>query len=160
MPRWPIIADILFALAGLVLVSGCGPQDCADGVEDWINEAPRALDEFLLIRDEVLADSAFVASRARGGLIFIGRDTIEYPKERLPRLMGWFRRGRGIIDMDGGRAEVYYRDCRTGRYNAWGVVYYERLKYPWISVVEMVDSTDLGNGWHAHVTTCVGCGDS
>ena len=147
-----------FWLVGLS--GGCGPPKCAQDIEQWIDEAPAALEEFLSVREEVLADTAFIRERdGQRRLFLMARDTSEYPKTRLPKLMDWFRHGRSHIDISKAFTEFSFRECEAGRYSAWGTVYFQRLRYPWKLGVETVDSTNLGNGWYGQVTTCTGCGD-
>ena len=144
------------------LLNGCGPTECAEDIETWIDEAPTALNEFLMLRKEVLADTTFFVRHAIQGKVLIldPRDTVEYATYGLPRVMAWFRSGKSYIRIGEDYTEFYFRQCRNGRYSANGMVYLERMQHSWSVAVERADSADLGDGWHAYVTTCVGCGAS
>lgn len=160
MPRRSRSRKFLGSLGFVCLFNGCGPTKCARNIEQWIDEAPTALNQFLEIREEVLAHRGFCQEQAVQGDLFLREmDTAEYAKHDLPKLMSWFRAGKGYIAIEDEYTAFCYRECEVGRYSAHGRAYFRRMQHQYKSVVVVVDSTDLGNGWYAHVTMCTGCGD-
>ena len=148
----------LFSLGLAGLFGGCGPPECAEDIELWIDEAPAALEEFLAVREEVLADTAFIREQhGRARLFLMARDTAGYPKSRLPKLTAWFRHGRSHIDISAQSTSFCFRECVAGHYSAYGSVYFLRKQHDYKLGVEVLDSLSLGNGWYAHVRTCRGC---
>lgn len=158
MACWSNFRTGVFFLMLTGLFGGCGPPRCADDIEHWIEEAPAALEEFKAVREEVLADTAFIRERhGEVRLFLMARDTVDHPKARLPKLMRWFRQGRSHIDISSEFTSFCFRECVVGGYSAYGTVYYQREQHGYKTGVEFVDSLELGNGWHAHVNTCRGC---
>ena len=114
--------------------------------------------EFREVREEINADTAFVDRFSENGYLFLrDLDTAEYALWNVPRVVGWFRRGRGWLALDPGDTTICYRSCEVGGFLANACIHSAPMRHSYKSGVRMIDSLDLGSGWYAHVTTCRGC---
>jgi hypothetical protein len=133
---------------------------CYDNIDKWISEAPQALNEFILVKQEVLSNKTFVNKFSVNGSIFLRvMDTSIYHYFFMPQLKKWFQKGRGYINFEKNDTSCCFKEC--GYTSAAGYIYYKSFgrQRPYRSEVNIVDSATIGLNWIAHVITCNGCDD-
>lgn len=149
--------NLIILLIGIAFV-GC--NECGD-VDEWINDAPTALEEYLEVREEIYANQDFVDefSTKNGSFYLSLRDTNEYNKHPLPKLKNWLISWEGsILIRTNGSEEIRYRRCRNyidG--DIWGDLYHGDRVGNYKSVVTIHDSLELKDDWIAYVGSCKDC---
>ncbi|MCW3073076.1 MAG: hypothetical protein JWP69_145 [Flaviaesturariibacter sp.] len=141
------------------LLAGCRPNRCAEESGQWIKEAPLALEEFLVVKKEILTNQALLDSFTKGGKLFLvgaGFGPEKFGGFNVPQLKLWFRKGHEYISFEPGDTVACYRGCENGGVSGSAYLRSKETKYN--SQVEIIDSLKLGMGWFAEVIVCRGCG--
>ena len=146
----------------LISVCGCNYSPCDKTINNWISESPSALNEFQLVKKEILSNQAFLDSFTTRGRVFIGgamSDTNDFAGFDMPRLKEWYKKGRGLISFDKADTLAIYRECDNGGHQAWAHI--RKTKFnpkEFNSSVSLIDTLQLPNNWYALVIQCRGCG--
>lgn len=146
------------SLLAIFLLSSCNLFQC--DTKGWIEEAPQALQEFELVRQELEDNPTFVDEFSRNESLFLRKiDSIEYQDYPVPKVREWFRNGRGYIDFQENSISFCYKQCIKGGRTANAYFYSipQRHQHSYKSGVEIVDSLTIGNEWRVHIVTCNGC---
>ena len=158
MKKYVIIVLVLSCF----IYSSCDRMICKD-IDNWINEAPKALNEYLEVEREILNDSAFFNEFAynKTNLFLRASDTSKYFIYEVPELKKWFRNNRGYISIDSNHTSFCFKECSDlEQMTASGYIYNNNNKAgTYKPQVIMLDSLYLKNGWFSHVITCKGCDD-
>ena len=153
------------ATIGLVvscLLFKCTSKKCAQNTEEWITEAPYILEEFLLVKEEILSNKAFIDSFSRQGILFIGADIVDtsyFNQLKMPKLKEWFNKGRSMVSFSEKDTAAFYKYCNNGLHAAYAKVYKDSPIEPSTNPnVKLIDTLRLKGGWFAKVTECENCG--
>ena len=146
------IGSILF----IFIFLSCN-RDC-ENVDKWIEEAPKVLEEYIEVKEEVLANNAFIEEFTKGGdLYLIEEDTVKYSSFNQIKLKNWFKNDRGSILIRGnGSEEITFRTCNG---DTWGDLFHGERLGNYKSTVQIIDSLELKDGWIAYVVSCKDCDD-
>lgn len=145
-----------------MFISSCNNYDCGN-IEEWITESPLALEDYLEVKEEILANQDFIEEfkYGRGELYLCLNDTSKYINYHLPKLKYWLKKWCGfILIRENGFEEIGFKEC----YN-WnkGTVSATLYHGEWIgkynSQVVLIDSLSLKDGWYVHVVSCKDCDD-
>lgn len=151
----------LFAIVviGFLLYGSCSCNKC-ENVDSWKDDAPKAFDEFMFVKKEILSNKQFQNEFLTQGMLFLRAfDTNEYNNYDMPYLKEWFRNGRDYISFHGNDTSLCFKECSSGSHTASGYIYYNKKKGKYKSSVQLIDSLYLGKGWFAHIVKCNGCND-
>jgi hypothetical protein len=154
---------IPISLLAIMVILGCKSNQCESNAHGWIQNAPAALDEFLLVKAEILSNKAFVDSFSKHGYLFVGgafSDTDKFAGFVMPHLKEWFRNGRNYIAFEPNDTTACYQDCESGSFSASAEIHqvpFNRKKY--YRSVKVMDSLKLKEGWNAQVVYCYKCDD-
>ena len=146
-------------VSAFALINSCTFNKC-ENIDGWMNDAPEALKEFNLVKREILSNSQFQKKFSVQGQLFIRiLDTSEYKSYDMPSLKEWFRKGRGYIAFTENDTSFCFKECESGVNTSSGYIYYRKKKNEYKTRVQIVDSLDLGEGWHAEIVKCKGCNE-
>lgn len=144
---------------GFVLFTCCSFNRC-ENIDSWRNDAPKAFQEFEMVKREIISKKEFQNEFSNQGILFLRiLDTSKYRSYDMPYLKEWFRNGRGYISFSENDTSLCFKECECGRYTATGTIHYGRKTGKYKSSVQLIDSLYLGNGWFAHIVKCTGCND-
>ena len=153
------MVHILIPVLIVFVLAGCQSGRCSESAKNWIKEAPQALEEFLVVKQEILSNRQFLDSVLRDSSVFI-YDLHVQTKFNTPNFDKWIKNGRGYISFKKNDTTVLYRQCQDAK----GIIYaklhfgpFNRSQYH--DQVRILDTVQLRNGWFAEVSECRGCGD-
>src|SRR5688572_18400292 len=115
--------DSFLLLLTVCLLLGCKSNKCAPNTKEWITEAPYALEEFLLVKDEILSNKIFIDSFSRQGILFINADIVDtsyFEQLKMHKLKEWFNKGRSMLSFSEKDTAAYYKYCNNGLHAAYG----------------------------------------
>ncbi len=145
-----------------VLTFSCKPNICDIKSKRWIKESPVALDEFLIVKNEILSDTAFInAFFGHDDFIFIGGliDTTKFSDFALPHLKEWFRKGNVWISFKKKDTSACYKLCENGTHTAMGIIRFGNKPQIRDSRIIISDTLKLKDNWYAEVIKCNGCNE-
>lgn len=95
----------------------------------------------------------------KGYLFLRELDTSKYLSYSMPKVMDWFRKGRGYISFEKRDTSFCYKECIHGFNTTNGYVYYKPFgkKHDYKTGVQITDTLSINDIWIAHVVTCSGC---
>ena len=154
------LLQILRIILPVFIIAGCQQNQCSSDAKYWIKESPLLLEEFLVVKHEILSDSMLLDSFTTRGSFFIGGAIFgpdKFDGFDVPKLKEWFKKGHGSISFSQGDTVATYRECESGRVSAWGFIQNTKTTN-YNSGVRIIDSLRLRDNWRAEVVLCRGCG--
>nr|WP_294906815.1 hypothetical protein [uncultured Lacibacter sp.] len=126
-------------------------------VNAWISEAPAALDEFFIVKEEILSNKKFLDSfSSKGGSVFITEIEYRYSGFIMPKLETWFKNGHGWLSFEKHDTVFSYKEWSNGLDDIYGTIQLgpiDTSKYR-----QFEDTLKLKDNWYAIVRKCCGCG--
>lgn len=137
-------------------------DECEDAASRWKAEAPQALKDLSEVKKEIESNDS-LREQISTKTLFLSDNKVENLEKKygisMPKAKDWFNKYSGYISFQEQRIQVAFRNC----YNS-GATYSGQLIYSldgtvteYKSMVQVKDSTFLGNGWHYNYTKCRGC---
>lgn len=152
---------IIITFISLSFLCSCNHKnECDKDIDKWIAESPKAYEEFLIVKQEILSNKIFLNGLTIKKQMFLrASDTTIYDQYSMQELKKWFKNSRGYISFREEDTSFCFKECEDGSHIAAGYVYYEKRHENYKSGLEIVDSLRLNENWFAYVVKYDGCNE-
>jgi hypothetical protein len=141
------VLRFLILLIGIAFF-GCKGLNCGD-VDEWINDAPAIFEEYKEVKKEILSNQAFMDKYTHQGSLFVQSKDTNYS---MPKFEEWLEKGNGFISISDSSESLEYRYCYAWDKTSYAAFIYKGKQVgQYHSMVEIIDSLYLGDGYYAHV---------